>query len=207
MWKFLGTLVSGFLLLRDFFGYLIPGLAFVALISPLLFTPDPVAATIASPDWLPIIALVIAAYLAGHVLAALGYMAFDLIDWLLAKMPKRSGELVVDWKPLYYRYIYPQIFTEADRRDTIHILRIALGVGLLLGCGANLVMALLAGVTEMPILIAWGIGILAGLLMLINAHGGNRHLKALGKATLEAAEHAEKEKLPPFPWNGRDGDS
>lgn len=200
MWKFLGMLVGSFLLLRDFFGYLIPGLAFVALVSPLLFPTDPVAATIASPDWLPIIALVIAGYLAGHVLAAIGYKIFDLVDGRL------HAPATVDWKPLYYRYLYPQIFTERDRQDTIHILRIGLAVGLLLGCAVNLGANLHDGATDLAMWLLWGGGMLAGLFMLINAHGNNRHHTALGQATVAAAEHAEQEKRPPFPWSG-DGDS
>jgi hypothetical protein len=199
MWKFLGMLVGSFLLLRDFFGYLIPGLAFVALVSPLLFPTDPVAATIASPDWLPIIALIIAGYLAGHVLAAIGYL---LLGWMDRLQTRPAQVPVPEWKTLYYRYTYPQIFTETDRRDTIHILRIALGVGLLLGCLFRLIANLLDGVTDWVVLVEWILGMVAGLFMLINAHGGNRHLQELSRATVEAAERAEQQKLPPFSWSG-----
>jgi hypothetical protein len=193
MWKFLGSLVSGFLLLRDFFGYLIPGLAFVALVSPLLFTPDPVAATIAAPDWLSVIALVIASYLAGHVLAALGYM---LLNRIMGPPP------VSNWEPLYYRYLYPQIFTEHDRQDTIHVLRIALAMGLVLGCALNLGVNLYDGVRDLPMWLVWGGGVLAGLLLFINEFGAEKHLRTLQLATVEAAKRAETRNLPPFWWNG-----
>ncbi|HEY8699248.1 MAG TPA: hypothetical protein VIM02_16710 [Rhizomicrobium sp.] len=198
MWKFLGTLVSGFLLLRDFFGYLIPGLAFVALVSPLLFTPDPVAATIAAPDWLPIIALVIAGYLAGHVLAALGYMLFRLID---------GPPLNPTWEPLYYRYAFPQIFIELDRRDTIQILRIALAVGLVLGCGLNLAVNAYGGVFGVPMWALWLGGLAVGLVMLINAHNGQTHIRTFAAATVEAAKQAETKGRKPFSWNGGAGDA
>jgi membrane associated rhomboid family serine protease len=198
MWKFLGSLVSGFLLLRDIFGYLIPGLAFVALVSPLFFTPDPVASIIASPEWLPVIALIIAGYLAGHVLAAFGYMLFDLID---GASPPPSAE------PLYYRYLYPQIFTEFDRRDTIQILRIALAVGVVLGCALNLAVNVYEGAMGTPIWALWVGGIVVGLLMLINAHTGQRKTKEFGTATIEAAKQAETKGRPPFSWNGGGDDA
>jgi hypothetical protein len=207
MWKFLGTLVSSFLLLRDFFCYLIPGLAFVALVSPVLFIPNPIASVIASPDWLPCIALVLAGYLSGHILAAIGYMVFDLID--KTAKARRAGPTkmqsagpTVDWRPLYYRYLYPQLFTEADRRDTIHILRIALGVGLFLGCAVRLGFTFHEAVKDTLVWALWIVGIIVGLFMLINAHKGNKHLKAFGEATVDAAERARHENLPPFPWHG-----
>ena len=209
MWRFLGSLVTGFLLLRDFFGYVIPGLAFIAMVGPLL-SRNPMESVIASPNWISVIVLLGTSYLAGHVLAALGFIVLYPERWRQEREPTGHGhhsrkrpehDAKSLEEALYYRYVYPQLFTELDRRDTIQLLRIALSVALLLGGIINLGACLAAHEPAPLPYLAWIGAALAGAILLWNAKSGKDHIGELRRATVAAAKHAEGKGLPAFTWN------
>jgi len=193
MWKFLGSVISGFLFLRDIFGYILPGAVFLALVhlrshlaeaasSPKGAAPQQLSS---APTWLVVAALIVACYVLGHILVALSYGVYDLWDKIRRpeKPQKTEAEL------LYYRYLYPQLFTERDRRATMNILRIGLASSLCLGSWF------------LPL---WPrlIGLVVGLFMIYNGYTGKKHVGDYGGYTLEAARKAEKRGIPPFRWDG-----
>lgn len=185
MWKLLNTLVSSFLLLRDFFGYLIPGGVIVAVL--LNFGAADFVRQTASllPAWGVVVVVVAGAYLAGHILVAIGFAIYGFVDTIF---PRRQT-LPSESELLYYRLIYPPLFAERDRRATINIMRIGVAI------------ALLAGAWFFP----WPIraaALILGLLLLYNGYTGARHVMSYGAATLEAARKAERKRVPRFPWGG-----
>src|SRR5262245_1745149 len=74
MWEFLGSLVRAFLMLRDIFGYLVPG---TVMLGSIVYVyefdwakdswPD------GSPGWLAVAAAIVACYVVGQILVAIGY--------------------------------------------------------------------------------------------------------------------------------------
>lgn len=133
MWSLLGSLINNFLLLRDLFGYAIPGavmLGIAGYFGVIDYSKLPLAGEAA---WLKAIAAVTASYAVGHVLAAIGYAPYDVYYMIVKRFCRTSGQDETESDPLYYRYIYPSMFIEADRRQTLTILRIGLSVALILG--------------------------------------------------------------------------
>lgn len=195
MWSLLGNLVRSFLLLRDLFGYLIPGLVFVASAIYYVFperfankSPLVIAnlASDAVKNWPILIALVVAAYVAGHCLVAIGYMLYDLVRKVARiKSPLTADAQAQARKDLhYYRHAYPDVFVERDRRSTINILRIGLAVALVIDWFA------------WPAPYRW-ISLVVGLLMLWNGWTGSKHV---GDETVDALAAAKElaAKTVPF---------
>lgn len=188
MASLLGNLVRSFLLLRDLFGYLIPGLVFVAsavfYIFPEWFaSKSPLAiatrASDAIKNWPILIALIIGAYVAGHCLVAIGYTLYDMPGFVRGRCKKlpaaeqkaKDEQAAAARKDLlFYRYAYPALFIERDRRDTINILRIGLAVVLVIGW------------IVWPYPYNW-ITLGVGLLMVWNGWTGSKHV---GDETVDA---------------------
>src|ERR1700761_3029838 len=127
MWSLLGSLISNFLLLRDLFGYAIPGAVLLA-IADYIETPDLTLLPFGNDSlWVKAVVLVTAAYVVGHVLAAVGYTFYAIVGLIppLAMPPEEVGEIS------YFKYLYPSMFLESDRRETQTILRVTLAVALL----------------------------------------------------------------------------
>ena len=204
MWDFLGKIVSGFLLLRDFFGYLIPGVVFAGLMlysgqyvtAALTELPAKLAALV---NWPMAIVFVIACYIAGHVLVAAGYTLSPVVGAVIEGVRRIfAGESKTkidrDKKPvdheaafLYYEYLYPSLFIEIDRRDTIHMLRLGVAMALIAG-------PWLLAPCPRDVLVA------AGLFMLYNSTSGQKHMAEMKSATLQAARMAEKGGSQPHNW-------
>jgi hypothetical protein len=186
MWKLLGSLVSSFLLLRDLFGYLIPGLVFAAMIVPSFgLVPWAHSAFPEIDRWWGLVILLIGCYVAGHILVAVAFTVYGFVDqWRGRKPPDHDAEL------LYYRYLYPQLCIEADRRSIVLIFRVGLPV------------ALLAGPWWLPVgsAIKALIGVV-GAFLLYNGYGGIKDVARFRGATIEAAQRAEKNGLPQFKWS------
>jgi hypothetical protein len=196
MWQLLSSIVNGFLLLRDFFGYLLPGIALGIIV--LGVPADLSTIFVINPEWLSIILQITVCYLAGQILVALGYFTLDLIESLATKKPLSFHAPKPDPDLFLYHYLYPGLFVEKDRQETIHILRIGLAVALVLGCGFRLV----TGPHNSSMIIAeWAAGLAAGLFMVRNTYIGQDHQKKLAQASIEAAKEAAKLHVPYFQWN------
>lgn len=193
MWSLLGSLISNFLLLRDLFGYAIPGAVFLAL-ADYFERPDLSNVPMVHDSvWLKFVVVVTASYVVGHVLAAIGYLPYDIATGKkFFKTQKELDDKVAD--ALRYRYLYPSMFIEADRRETLTILRVCLSVALILAA----LLLQLPGWLHLPLL---GIG----LFMLLNAYMSMRVANHLNDLSIAAAKKAKTDKIPPFNWSSGNG--
>lgn len=186
MWKLLGSVVSSFLLLRDFFGYLLPGAVFVG---GLVYALGPTKLGDGSlipglANWVTVVA---ASYLCGQILAGIGYSTYAIFDEmvrvvdqvksiLMQKEMKYEPPIDLDFPQIiYYRALYPNLFIDVDRQDTIVLLRITLAVSLILN----------------PWLTPWALRVVVlilGIIMLINGYTGRNHVRQFRERTLEAAK-------------------
>jgi hypothetical protein len=194
MWNLLGSLISGFLLLRDFFGYVIPGSVLVAIVARCLGGIDISHLPLAADSiWVTAVLVITASYVIGHILAAVGYSLYDGLDrvWKKLKGPTQpTAPAPTKANVLYYRYLYPSMFIEADRCETLTILRVGLAVALLAGGflpHAHLVQAL---------------AIAVGLFMLWNGYASRQRAAACRNATVDAARLAKANNIPVFHWGG-----
>ena len=197
MWNLLGSLISGFLLLRDFFGYVIPGSVLLAVAARCLggvdFSHLPL---VADSIWVTAVLAITASYVIGHILAAIGYSFYDGLDraWQKFKGPTEpTAPAHTEANVLYYRYLYPSMFNEADRRETLTILRVALAVALLAGSflpHSHIVQALATAV---------------GLFMLWNGYASRQRAAACRNATIDAARLAKANNIPIYHWGGDGG--
>lgn len=202
MEKLLASLIGSFLLLRDLFGYLIPGALFTAMMLASFRLP-------LLPQLLWVISFPIAAYAAGHILVALGYAVLGIVRALVSQAPKtdaadtngsqkkkgaaakatRPAEGATDTEYLFYRHLYPQLFIDADRRETLTILRIGLG------------MALLAGPWWLPLPTGVGPAIaVIGAFMVYNGGTARAALRTFRAQSVAAAKLVERKGVKPFAW-------
>jgi hypothetical protein len=179
------NLIGQFLLLRDFFGYLLPGLVLVGLAS---YSGE--GAKLLSrgraclPFWTVVILLLIICYVAGHFAAAVGYSIQDVVVRLVAMLKSRKSvrkrptklPLHSESSVLRYRAVYPQLFIELDRRDTLALLRTGLGASFLLGCW-------FLGPSTRQVTLFFIIGV----IFLLSGFSGRRHVALYRVATLRAA--------------------
>jgi hypothetical protein len=183
MWSFLGNLVNSFLLLRDFFGYVIPGAVLLAIMAGFGYA-DPSRLPSIESIWVSMIAVITASYIVGHVLAAIGYSLYDWFDKLKHRTPASDTDVV------YFRYIYPSMFIESDRRETLTILRVGLSVALVIGS------------YFIPIQLISRISVVTGLFMFWNAYDSKQKADKYRHATIAAAKVAKQNDVPIFPWGG-----
>jgi hypothetical protein len=207
MWKLLASVVSSFLLLRDLFGYLIPGAVFLAALA--LFPPAgaeairiPGRALADVPYWIAVIA---AMYVAGQILVAIGYFLYFVAGPFIAwRWPLRPAERTrqrrhqeqLETDLVYYRYVYPAMFNDRDRRATINILRIGLATAFLIACW---LLPLQLQILGAPLRY---VAFFIGLLLLYNGYTGGKHVYEYTVWTVAAARKAERQRLPYFSWNG-----
>jgi hypothetical protein len=195
MWTFLGSLVKGFLLLRDFFGYVIPGAVLWAIVAYSSGAEDLSHLPLAAESiWVRAVIAVTASYVAGHVLAALGYTLYDAFAWVLHQVerPRQPRPATTETNTIYYRYLYPSMFIEADRRETLTILRVALAVALLIG----------ACFLHSPL--GQGGALAGGLFMLWNGYASRANALSCRNSTIDAARLAKANNVPIFHWGGDD---
>ena len=199
MWSLLASLIKGFLLLRDFFGYVIPGAVLLTIVARCVggidFSHLPL---VADSIWVTAALAITASYVAGHVLAAIGYSLYDGLDSALERLRRARPPIPPAPSPsegnvLYYRYLYPSMFIEADRRETLSIFRVGLAVALLAGGflpHSRVVEAAL---------------IVVGLFMLWNGYVSRRRATTYRNATIDAARLAKANNIPFFHWSGDGG--
>jgi len=192
-------LFKSFVLVRDLFGYLIPGLAFFALLVP----EQAWALANANPGWIVLAAVLLAAYATAQLLAACGYALLRKLSG--RKEPKtdeekrkaQEAETNRLKETYYYATYYPDIFIETSRQDTVHLMRIATSMALVL---AGLEQIFLMTITWMRhdepasllSIIFWFVCLAAGLLLFFHIRRDDPHHKVTADAALEAAKLAEK---------------
>jgi hypothetical protein len=187
MWSVFGSIISGFVLLRDLFGYIIPGALLLGIFR--WSGVDTSILPISDNIWVRIAVVIAACYAISHVLAAIGYVLYDLYDRLMGrKAPSNTKDVV------YYRYLYPSMFIEYDRRDTLTIMRVGLS------------MALIIGAWSLPAR-PFGFSLVLGLFMFWNAYLSRGKAAEYLDATLAAAKDAEQKPIPPFRWGAGGGNS
>jgi hypothetical protein len=211
MWSLLGSLISNFLLLRDLFGYTIPG---AVLLGSFYYFERPdlsrLPQTIHQSVWIKIVIFVTAAYVVGHVLAAIGYTLYDCKDWLAkrraaSKMPvthlghkkveeekerreeKRKSEII---DSLYFRYLYPSMFIEADRRETLTILRVTLSIALIA----------IVCLPDSPTILRIG-SLVLGILLLFNGYFSLRKATEYAALGSKAGQRGQDNNIPVFRWS------
>jgi hypothetical protein len=203
----LADLVRSFILLRDFFGYVLPG-AFFLLIGAYFYPAVAVDALSKHPGikdhlWLFILLLVGISYLLGHFIIATSYLSQDLLALtkvLIRKLKGNEPEPTTDaqkqekkektekaekhkqeWVDfLRYHKQFPEIFVEFDRQSILALLRRGLAASLFLGI---LVFRYLS-THPLRIMVA------AGVIMVLNIFANRFHIQELWDTTLKAAKEA-----------------
>lgn len=182
-------LFKSFILLRDLVGYLIPGLAFLALLDPSAAS-DFVAS---NPSWLAVIAVLLMAYAAAQVLAGAGYA-------LLRKLrPDRDPEAVRARRQkelAYFSTAFPDVFIQSSREETVHLMRICLSVALFFAGAFHLVLfaidvTLGYETVDAFSLLFWITCLIAGALLYWNSVKGHDHFREIETAAVEAARMME----------------
>lgn len=178
------SLIGQFLLLRDFFGYLVPGFIFMLLVGFGAVVFHGTRLPTFFPTWVVILIVVVVSYVSGHLFAALGFALQDFgvrfSDIVTRSKRKRAGgkgefPLKFESLVLYYRATYPQLFVELDRRDTLALLRTGAGTSFLIGCWS------------WPHLY-WRVTLIGiGTAFLASGFVGRRHVALYRLATLRAA--------------------
>ncbi len=197
-------LITSFNLLRDIFGYALPGAVFlgIGLISGNLNTwlpghqdPAQLLKDYPIPAWAAAIAVVALCYAVGHILATIAYLRIDLWKALLARLAPRNKwaretlenyPTEVNAEEAYWEGKSPQFFNAAERRETMALLSFSLAAALLLGW---LVFCKLHASLSCTILGA-------GILVLMDTLTSMNHLKRVRKAAISAAERAAKDPHP-----------
>jgi hypothetical protein len=192
-------LLKTFVLLRDLVGYLIPGLVFLALLD----IDRAWTLANAKPGWILLAAILLASYVLAQLLAAAGYALMNRLHGKPAAAPETPAERFTHLKEkLYYATYYPDIFIEANRQDTVHLMRIATSMALVLAGAIQLFLAVFAWATSgehlYPLtLFFWTACIVAGLLLFLNSRAGDPHNRELALAAVEAAKMAEQKGRKP----------
>lgn len=210
----LADLMRSFLLLRDVFGYLLPGAIFllIGIQSGHFPSAERVYTALGgqSHEWIAAILFLIVAYATGHVLAVIVYLPWDVAQLIEKGEARRKQKEKLKGKKeseeekeeredkereekkearaalLFYRKKFPDIFVELDRQSILALFRKVLAGSLFL---AFLVFyGCLCFDGSLRIALA-----LAGLIMLFHTYTA-AHLEDLKEDTLRAAQKAEKEE-------------
>jgi hypothetical protein len=190
MWaQILQQIINGFILLRDLFGYVLPGSTFFFLgIHSGFIKIDRVLFEQEIPAWGVVVFVIAFSYIVGHFLVAAGHafqnITRDVLSLRRRKDAPRSNPLRNEVEILYYRRLYPELFKEVDRRSTLATFRTGLGASFLLGSWfysfSSIHIALL----------------LVGLVFLMAAYSGQKHVELYRLTTIRAALRAERKERP-----------
>lgn len=174
---FLSELSKGFLILRDVFGYALPGAVFLgvglvcgrfSLRDVRYYLVDPYH----PPAWLGAIVGLGACYVIGHVMAAVAYFPSNF---------KKNTE--VSKEQILARAQHPELLIELDRQSTMTMMRGSTGAALLLGS------ICFWWLPKTPPL-GWLLSLAGVLLLVVFYWSAMPHIGRLAKSTKEAAEAA-----------------
>jgi hypothetical protein len=187
---FLAYLNKTFLLIRDVFGYVVPGGVFLAVgllsqrfslrdVHSFLWPYQP-------PTWAAMALLVAICYPLGHILIAVAYMPIDLMKVFHRKDHKYLANVPteVTAELLEARARHPGLFVDLDRRETMAILMGGMASALLLGA------AVFCRTHAYPF---WLFTFLS-VLLFINFATSMPHLKRVRDAILNADEGLQAEE-------------
>ncbi len=177
---FLAELSKGFLILRDVFGYALPGAVFLSVgllcrrfslrdLQYYLLEPFKL------PAWLALFAGLGICYAVGHVMAALAYMRYNF-----------GNVTEVSVKLIQTRGQHPELLIELDRQSTMTMMRGSTGVALLLGS------ILFWWLPRTPPL-GWMLSGAGILLLFVFYKSAMPHIKRLSESTARAAELTDAE--------------
>jgi hypothetical protein len=185
MWDLLGSVIRTFLMLRDLFGYVIPGGVLLASLN-YAYGLDLAAKNHwpGGPTWLALLLLLVACYIAGHVLAAITFTFYScIVDPIVQKICGKKIKTAEPSDVLFYSYVYPALFVEHDRRDTLMILRACVGLALLPDFW----------ILSYPLNVLAGI---AGVIMFASGYDSLRAVRTYKINTVKAGQEALAHKVP-----------
>ena len=175
---FLSELSKGFLILRDVFGYALPGAVFLGVglicrrfslrdLQYYIFNPyNP-------PAWLALFLGIGACYVVGHVMAAIAYFPYNF----------GKEDVEATKKLVLARGQHPELLIELDRQSTMTMMRGASGVALLAG---SICFWWLCKTPSLGLMLS-----LAGILLLgVFYYSAKPHIGRLAAATNQAADAA-----------------
>ena len=176
-------LVRNFLLLRDIFGYLLPGIVFLLLgmLSGRFLVPDWLSILDLS-FWERVIVFLIMALVAGHVLVAISYLPANLRQLWEARKKLAESPTELSGDEIEGRARFPGLFLEYDRRTTQSIMVSGLAIAFLL----TALMVYWPGLRLRYIVLA------AGAIMFLNMYTGRKHLARVHATLLATIEKFEK---------------
>ena len=192
--KLLSDLIRGFVLLRDIFGYVLPGGFFLMIgaqsghLSALVDVSKLPGGE--SHPWLFSLLLLVISYVVGHFLAVTFHFVPDVINLTkrgvlkLGKAQSKVNRQQDKSDFLRYRKEFPEIFIEYDRQSIVALLRKGLAAALILG------LAVFYYWYMHPLRLMAG----AAVVMLTNTLSGYLHVKELKELTLKAAQDAANDK-------------
>jgi hypothetical protein len=135
----LAELVKSFLILRDVFGYALPGAVFfgVGLVSGriTLRQASDLLQPYALPIWAGIVLSVVVFYITGHILAAIAYAPYDVYKLFASRHAVWSHPTELTGELLAIGQTRPRLLVQLERRETMALLNHATLAALLSGCG------------------------------------------------------------------------
>lgn len=194
---FMSELTKSFLILRDVFGYAVPGAVFLSIgVLCQRFSLGDVQCLLEPyqlPAWMALILVLGACYTVGHLMAQVAYFFYN--TWKFPEFRKKTGQVLRDAQEatghtqvppalINLREDHPALLTEFDRQSIMTQLRGSTGAALLVGC-------LVFYVFPTP-----PIGVLAGVagafLLMVFWFSAIPHVDDLKGCTIKAGEVAEK---------------
>ncbi len=139
---FVTELTKNFLILRDVFGYALPGAVFFAIgmlrKSPAIVNVQPQLDAFHVPGWLQLLGALGACYIAGHVIGMIAYLPLNTWGfgpkWRWKPWSQEGGAQPSGTAKLIdIRARYPQVLTELERQSLMAQLRGTSGVAMVVG--------------------------------------------------------------------------